>query len=530
MTGFIVTVILWLILICIKLKKSLHMLQQNLYNKGNRYLKWMISNFKKVFITIDLVLVLYIIFLLLADNYVISTLLLDILLIVSIIKNVSDNLEDKKKEKKPLVITNRVKRLLVTITIILLIPLIIMFKNFSYEIVNGYYIRLILISYLIYFVSLIAAIINIPVEKYVYYSFKSKAMKKLKSLNSLKVIGITGSYGKTSSKNILSDILNIKYNALPTPKNFNTPYGLIMTINNTLDKFDDIFIAEMGAYKKGEIKELCDLVHPKYGILTTIGTAHLESFGSEENIRTAKFELIESLPSDGVAILNMDDEKQTSYKIKNNCKKIWVSIDNDKADFVATNIKMNNKGMTFNVKIGNDNVKFSTKLLGRPNIYNILAGIALGNYFGITNEELQRAVANVKNTEHRLELRKNGNITYIDDSYNSNPVGSKMALDVLDLMPGKKIIMTPGMIELGPKQYEFNKKFGEYISEVCDEVILVGEKQTIPIQDGLKEKNYNEKKIHITNDVKEGFNIASKISTKDTYVLIENDLPDSFNE
>ena len=489
MIGFIFTLILWIILISIKLKKSLHVLQQNLYNKGNRYFKWITKNFKKVFISIDLILVIFILFIYISDNYVINTILLDILLVVSIIKNISDNLEDKKKEKKPLVVTNRVKRLLVTIFIILFIPVFMMIKNFDIILSSNYYTRLILIEYLTYFISLLAAIINIPVEKYVYHSFKSKAMKKLKSLNNLKVIGITGSYGKTSSKNILSDILNIKYNALPTPKNFNTPYGLIMTINNTLDKFDDIFIAEMGAYKNGEIKELCDLVHPKYGILTTIGTAHLESFGSEENIRTAKFELIESLPSDGVAILNMDDEKQTSYKIKNKCKKIWVSIDNDKADFVATNIKMNNKGMTFNVKIGNDNVKFNTKLLGRPNIYNILAGIALGNYFGITNEELQRAVSNVKNTEHRLELRKNGNITYIDDSYNSNPVGSKMALDVLNLMPGKKIIMTPGMIELGPKQYELNKKFGEYIAEVCDEVILVGEKQTIPIQDGLKEKN-----------------------------------------
>ena len=121
-------------------------------------------------------------------------------------------------------------------------------------------------------------------------------------------------------------------------------------------------------------------------------------------------------------------------------------------------------------------------------------------------------------------------ITYIDDAYNSNPVGSKMALDVLNLMPGKKIIMTPGMIELGNKQYELNYKFGEYIFDVCDEVILVGEKQTKPIQDALNKKGYDNKKIHIINDVKEGFMIVNKIKAKDTYVLIENDLPDSFNE
>lgn len=530
MTGFIITLLLWLILICVKLKKSLHMLQQNLYNRGNRYFRWITTNFKKVFFSIDIVLVIFIIFLLISKNYIINTILINILLIVSIIKNINEQLEEKKKEKKPLVFTNRIKRLVVTISIILIIPLFFMIKYFDASYTSNYYIRLILLSYLIYFVVMIANIINVPVEKYVYFSFRRKAVNRLKTFNNLKVVGITGSYGKTSSKNILSDILNIKYNALPTPKNFNTPYGLIMTINNKLDKFDDIFIAEMGAYKKGEIKELCDLVHPKYGILTKIGTAHLETFGSEKNIQSTKFELIESLPNDGVAVLNMDDEKQTNYKIKNTCKKIWVAIDNDNADFVATNIKMNNKGMSFDVKIDGQTVNFTTKLLGKPNIYNILAGIALGNYFGINNDQLKRAVSNVKNTEHRLELRKNGNITYIDDSYNSNPVGSKMALEVLDLMPGKKIIMTPGMIELGQKQYELNKKFGEYIADVCDEVILVGEKQTIPIQDGLKGKNYDSKKIHIINDVKEGFKLASQISTKETYVLIENDLPDAFNE
>ncbi len=530
MFSFTITLILWLILIIIRLKKSLHMLQQNVYNRGNRYLRWIKNNFKKVFLSIDVILIIFILFTLISKNIIINTMVFNLLLLVCIIKNVNDQLEDKKKEKKPLVVTNRIKRLLITITIILVIPLFFIIKNFNLEFINNYYIRLILLEYLIYFLPLVANIINVPVEKYVYFSFRRKAVNKLRSLNNLKVIGITGSYGKTSSKNILADILNVKYNALPTPKNFNTPFGLIMTINNDLDKFDDIFIAEMGAYKRGEIKQLCDIVKPKYGILTKIGTAHLETFGSEENIRKTKFELIESLPSDGVAVLNMDDEKQVSYKIKNKVKKIWIAIDNDKADFVAKNIKMNNKGMSFDVEIQGEIVNFQTKLLGLPNVYNILAGIALGNYFGINNEQLKRAVFNVKNTEHRLELRKNGNITYIDDSYNSNPVGSKMALDVLNLMPGKKIVMTPGMIELGSKQYELNKEFGKFIADVCDEVILVGEKQTIPIQDGLKEKGYNDKKIHITNDVKEGFKIAARISTKDTYVLIENDLPDAFNE
>src|SRR5699024_5725042 len=143
--------------------------------------------------------------------------------------------------------------------------------------------------------------------------------KKLSSMSQLDVIGITGSYGKTSSKNILSDILNVKYNAFATPKNFNTTYGMIRAINESLDKFNDLFIAEMGAFKQGDIKELCYFVHPKYGIVTRIGTAHLESFGSQSNIQKGKFELIESLPEDGVGILNKDDALQVSYHLKNKC-------------------------------------------------------------------------------------------------------------------------------------------------------------------------------------------------------------------
>ncbi|MDD4608416.1 MAG: cyanophycin synthetase, partial [Bacilli bacterium] len=157
-------------------------------------------------------------------------------------------------------------------------------------------------------------------------------------------------------------------------------------------------------------------------------------------------------------------------------------------------------------------------------------GIALGRELGINIEQLKIGVRKVTSIEHRLELKRYGNINIIDDAYNSNPVGSKMALDVLDLMPGKKIIVTPGMIELGDKQYELNMKFGEYIADVCDEVILVGEEQTKPIYDGLMLKKYNQKRIHVINDVKIAFELMQQLRDKETYVLLENDLPDIFNE
>jgi UDP-N-acetylmuramoyl-tripeptide--D-alanyl-D-alanine ligase len=506
------------------------MLQQNLYDSDYRYFKWILKNKAKVFDLIDLVPLLLAIIISLTTNNILIT-ILSILIYMWVYSHTRYKMKNEQ-QKKPLVVTSRIKRLIITIVIIYILFFILITCKYQLSQLNTYLYIFILLSYFTYFVVWISVKINMPIEKLVYLYYFKQAKGKLNKSPYLKVVGITGSYGKTSSKNILNDILNIKYNSLPTPKNLNTPYGLMITVNNYLDKFTEVFIAEMGAYKKGEIKELCDFVHPKYGIITRIGTAHLESFGSKENIQTTKFELIESLPVDGIGILNGDDELQLNYKIKNTCRIIWIGIDNKNVDVRADNIKVTHTGTTFDVIFNKDNEKynFETKLLGYANVYNILSSIALGYEFGITIPELQKALRRVKPVEHRLELKKYEDINIIDDAYNSNPMGSKMALDVLSMMPGKKIIVTPGMIELGDRQYELNKEFGMQIAKSCDEVILVGEKQTKPIQEGLKENKYNRNKIHIVNDVKHAFTLIRKLKEAETYVLLENDLPDIFNE
>lgn len=510
-------------------RRALQMLQQNYYNESNRYILWISKNLKKVFVSFDLILLLLPLFLLININSNIVILIASILCIVLIILYHKSEVTDQNK--KPLVITSRVKRLMVTETILYLISIVIMLCNYVDKLVPFYYFIISLMLYLNYFMVYIANIINIPVEKLVYLYYKNKALKKMKDMN-IPVIGITGSYGKTSSKNIINTILNAKYNSFATPENFNTTYGLINSINNYLDKFNDIFIAEMGAFKVGEISKTCKFIKPNHGVLTTIGEAHLESFGSRENICKAKFELIESLPKDSIAVLNKDDKWQTSYKLKNkNCKVLWIGIDNE-ADINALNIKLSNRGTSFDVKFKDDDTvyNFETRLLGKHNVYNLLGGIILAYNLGLTIDEIKRGVLNIVPTEHRLELKRSGNINIIDDAYNSNPVGSKMALDVLKLMPGVKIVCTPGMIELGSKQYSANKEFGKNISKSCDYVILVGKEQTKPILDGLKEENFDEDKIFIVNRVLDAFGIMNELDEGDTYVLLENDLPDLFNE
>ena len=523
----------------IKSKKTLHMLQQNLYNENNRYIKWVLNNSSNFF-TLELLIVLIVaianVFLINESNISFILNILAIILYIVYIQNFRKTLKNEQV-KKPLVVTARVKRLIVTTTILYLIPISLIIIYRDNLLISHFLIFIfILLAYLNSFIILLANFINkYTLEKYVYHHFKSKAIKKLKSMPNLKVIGITGSYGKTSSKNILADILNIKYATLPSPRNLNTPYGLIMTVNNYLDKFTDVFIAEMGAYVNGEIKDLCNLVHPKYGILTRIGTAHLESFGSEENIIKTKFELIESLPLDGIGVLNKDDPKQVSYKLKNKCKILWIGIDEKEVDVKASDIKCSSVGTTFNVTFKGDKKKyeFETRLLGKHNVYNILAGLALGREFGISITKLQQAVRNVKQIEHRLELKKMGYFYQIDDAYNSNPVGSKSALEVLSMMPGLKVVVTPGMVELGSKEDELNKEFGKQIATIskADYVVLIGEKKTIPIKEGLEEENFDMNNLIVYNDVKEAYNFIRGIKTKkDIYALFENDLLDTYNE
>lgn len=526
---FIVSVLVALFYLLFKSKKAMHMLQQNYYNDDKRYINWMSNNYKKMFLNFDLLFLLFIV-LVFVKNTLLSIILFICICLISYI-TYKDKMK-KEQSKKPLVITARVKRMFITEIILYLLLVLPMIIKYDGSYINIYYLLIGFMIIMDWYLVLLANFINKPIEKMVFNHFKKMAKNKLKDMKNLKRVAITGSYGKTSAKNILNDILNVKYNSYATEKSFNTMNGLMISVNNKLDKFTDVFITEMGAFKRGEIKELCELINPQYGVLTVIGTAHLESFKTRENIQKAKFELIDSLSDDGIAVLNMDDEYQTSYRIQSNPKKVWVSIKNKKADVYASDIKLSSRGTSFKVyfKDTKESVSLETKLLGTFNIYNVLQAIALAHNLGLTLKEIETGVKRIRPVEHRLELKKYGDINIIDDAYNSNPTGSKMAVEVLGMMDGKKIIVTPGMVELGDKQDEYNMEFGKQIAKVCDEVILVGEEQTKPILEGLKKSKYNSKHIHVLNDVKEAFPLMKKLSEKETYVLLENDLPDIFNE
>lgn len=529
--------ILFLIVYCIyviyRSTESMHMLQQNLYNENNRYLKWIKKNYKRAFTPIDfLPIILFLLVYIVDDTHI-----LDLVLIGSMFIYIFGIIFEYKKNqtnqnKLPLKATGRIKRLFITYVLIYGIAIYFTVTVGDKMIVPLLLILLSILLGMVYYVVEFANLLNAPINKLVYLYYFRKAKKKLKSYANLEVVGITGSYGKTSSKNILNAILSAKYITRPTPKNFNTPYGLMITINNYMDKFDEILIAEMGAYVRGEIKELCDFVKPKYGILTIIGEAHMATFGSQENIQKAKFELIESLPSDGVAILNMDDKLQVSYELKNKITVKWISIGNEEADVYAKNVKCTKDGTEFDCFYKNGHIHLKTRLLGSYNVYNILAAVALGLELGVSEEDIKSSVLGLKSVEHRLELKKVGDIYMLDDAYNSNPVGASGALDVLKSMPGTRVVVTPGMIELGALEDEKNYEFGKKMATSADFVILIGESKTKVIYKGLIDNNFEKDSIFVLNKVSEAFDVinALKEEGKDIYALFENDLPDIYME
>lgn len=307
--------------------------------------------------------------------------------------------------------------------------------------------------------------------------------------------------------------------------------GNVKTIREKLKPEHEVFISEMGARNRFDIQEICNFVNPQIGIITSIGPQHLETFKNIDNIVKTKSELIEGLPNDGVAFLPNDDSHCLKLYNKEKRKKYIYGVNDKHADVYAKDIKLSSNGCEFIAVTKNGEIKCVSKLLGEHNIQNILGCIGVAINLGLSNEEIEKGVAKIKPIEHRLQILDNSNgITVIDDAFNSNPVGSKMALDVLKGFEGRKIIITPGMVELGKDEYKYNKEFGKHIASSVDIAILVGIKRSKAIVEGLKEEKFNDMNIFVVENLDEATKKLGEISKIGDVVLFENDLPDNYNE
>ncbi len=374
----------------------------------------------------------------------------------------------------------------------------------------------------------IVHIVLIPLEKLIINIYIIRARKKLKGYNNLIKIGITGSFGKTSTKYILNTILSQKYKVCMSPHSFNTPTGLSKVVNNYLEPTHQILIAEMGARKVGDIKKLCKIINPKYAIITGIGNQHLLNFKTEDNILKTKFELIESLPTDGIAVFNANN--QGSLKLYDKCtlKKYAVGSNYNDSNIKAKNLKFSENGTTFDLTINKNTYNCKTALLGEHNIENILLCVQFAKILGLSDEQILFGIAELKPIPHRLELIKTESNIILDDSYNASVDGSTMALKALKNFGKRRIVITPGLVELGKKEAEENTNFGKKLAEVADIVIIVNKQNFEAIKKGLDENGFKDENVYQAETLEQAKILMKDFVKKDDAILFENDLPDNY--
>ncbi len=445
-----------------------------------------------------------------------------------------------RKAKKKFVVTARVKRQIAVICGFFIVTLVAAFIAVSGKTAFPVFgvilftegLWMALHTFAVSFCGLMVS----PVEKSIQNGFIKDAVRMINEHPGLRIIGITGSYGKTSVKHYLTEILSEKYSVLMTPGSFNTPMGVVRTIRENLRPTHEIFVCEMGARHVGDIKEICDIVHPKDAIITAIGDQHLETFHTRENIIKTKFELLDAA-TDGKRLVNGDDsdirgaapENVITYGTEagNDYRSEIVSVDMNGTRFILTtpHVIVRDGAEEF------EKAEFEIPLVGRHNVINATGAIAAAFELGVPLDKCRRAARRLKPAEHRLEVKKMPYGAILDDAYNSNPAGARAALEALGAFDPSmiKILVTPGMVELGEKQREYNKKFGAEAAEVCDYIFTVGKTNSDAIAEGAKEAGFSAEKLFASSDLQDAMkNAVSLESGRPRAILLENDLPDDY--
>lgn len=447
----------------------------------------------------------------------------------------------KTNTKKKLVYTARVKRLILTDSILVILLLVLTGVFLGVSRIAGAFAILTTLQII---ALVIVNWINRPVEGMINQHYINDAKKKLRSVPDLIVIGVTGSYGKTSVKYYLDTLLKEHFEVLITPESYNTPMGVVKTIRSSLKPSHQIFICEMGARHVGDIKEICDIVHPEHGIITSVGPQHLETFFNMDNIVNTKFELADALPEVGLLFLNGDNEyiRNHSGKYKNKifyttgewakARELESQIEEGEVPqyYQTGDVKLSRTGTEFTVTAPDgEKETFQMRLLGEHNVINVAGAVAVANTLGIPLKQLKVPVRRIQPVAHRMQLLERGNYTIIDDAFNSNPVGSRAAVETLKQFEGVRILITPGMVELGEKEEEYNYKFGTYAADCCDYILLVGEKHTAPIHKGVLESGFSQERCRVFEKLEDTLSFAYSIKAEGhKFILLENDLPDNY--
>lgn len=337
-------------------------------------------------------------------------------------------------------------------------------------------------------------------------------------------VGVVGSYGKTSVKNILKTILLEKYEVVATPESYNTPIGVAKTVFSPEFQGKKVFIAEMGARKQGDIKELCQLVKPDFAIFTGVCEQHIASFGSLDNVFAEKSEILKS----GAFVVcgaGLKERAENAFEEEFlNEATAFVGEDRiENVQYLATET-------SFDLRLGEEIVHAKTGLLGQAAVENIaLAAVLAYESLGLSAEEIERGIAKLEPIPHRLQLIQANGVYILDDGYNCNPIGAKEAIAALSRFAGRKCIVTPGLVECGVLEQDINFALGEEIAKAeLDYVILVGETLVGAVKKGYQSAGGDMEKLRMARNLKEAKPLFSDWLQKGDCVLFLNDLPDVY--
>lgn len=497
--------------------KQLQMLQQNSYYPS-RYIGWLKNNISKsMFFGAGAALLCII---LLLQNTGWANGMLCTIALLSLLR-IPASVTHQRRSVKKLVFTARVKRMCVAecLLLVCLLGLGCLFATCN----------LITVIFIFAVPALVLCswALTLPVEKCIAAYYVNDAKKRLHAQPELIVIGITGSYGKTGTKYILGRILSEKYNTLITPESYNTPMGVVRTVRQSLTAGTQVFIAEMGAKKKGDIAEICRIADPDIGLITSIGPQHLDTFGSIETIQKTKLELAEHvLAKNGSVYINTDN----AYLHAAKGAKGYISFGTAEADCLLKEYSYSKDGIKLCLQKGDESFWLTSRLLGAHNALNITGAVALALDLGVKIKDIQYAVSTLKPVPHRLEMKPFlGGSILIDDAYNSNPVGCLEAVRVLGSMEGmQKVIVTPGLVELGKQEYEYNYNLGREAARWCDKIILVGEQRAVPLRTAAQDAGFSAENLFVVSSFKAALTLLQSICDAHTAVLFENDLPDNY--
>ncbi len=388
-------------------------------------------------------------------------------------------------------------------------------------------------------ILLVAAnVVTKPAESRIRRHYLALAAARIKLVDPV-VVAVVGSFGKTSTKHILAQLLQQHVNTLPTRKSFNTLMGVTRVINEDLAPENRVFVVEMDAYALGEIAAISDLVHPRVAIITAIGPQHMERFGTIDRIAAAMYEVATALPADGTLILYTGDEPGAALAHRARAEQrrlIRYALADDgetvDADVVASSIRIDAHGGAFRWRWEAEGLdrEVTIPLLGRHQVANVSAALAAVRTLGYSIDDAIAAAASLEQIEHRLQLMATaGPLRVIDDSYNANPVGVHNGLEVLAAMRGaQKFLITPGLVELGGVEDEENRRYGEHAATVCDHVIVMSAKTSAALCAGLRDGGMSEDRIHVVDTLDDATRLLQSLSRPGDVVLFANDLPDTY--